>query len=125
MLVLIIEDNDKNLRLVRDVLEYGGLETVEARTAEEGLVLARERPPDVILLDIQLPGIDGYAALEELRADGRTRAIPVAAVTAFAMDSDRQRLTDAGFDAHFAKPIDVGRLADDVRALSLGTYQPS
>lgn len=125
MLVLIIEDNEKNLRLVRDVLEYGGFETMEARTAEEGLVLARERPPDVILLDIQLPGIDGYAALEQLRGDGRTRGIPVAAVTAFAMDSDRQRLADAGFDAHFPKPIDVGRLADDVRALSLGTYQPS
>jgi two-component system cell cycle response regulator DivK len=123
VLVLIIEDNDKNLRLVRDVLEYGGLETMEARTAEEGLVLARERPPDVILLDIQLPGMDGYAALRELRADGRTHAIPVAAVTAFAMDSDRQRLADAGFDAHFAKPIDVAHLADDVRALSLGPSQ--
>ena len=125
MLVLIIEDNDKNLRLVRDVLQYGGLETVEARTAEEGLVLARERPPDVILLDIQLPGMDGYAALAALRRDGRTRAIPVAAVTAFAMDSDRQRLLDAGFDAHFAKPIDVSGLADDVRALSEGTHQVS
>lgn len=125
MHVLIIEDNEKNLRLVRDVLEYGDIDTTEARTAEEGLLLARERPPDVILLDIQLPGMDGYEALSQLRNDARTRAIPVAAVTAFAMDSDRRRLLDAGFDAHFAKPIDVGRLADDVRALCQGTYQVS
>lgn len=125
MRVLIIEDNEKNLRLVRDVLEYGGLDTLEAMTAEDGLALARTCQPDVILLDIQLPGMDGFAALAELRKHELTRAIPVAAVTAFAMDADRQRLLDAGFDAHFPKPIDVAHLADDVRNLALGSHAVS
>jgi two-component system, cell cycle response regulator DivK len=125
VVVLVIEDNERNLRLVRDVLTYAGLESVGVRTAEEGLVLARELQPEVILLDIQLPGMDGFAALAELRKDARTRSIPVAAVTAFAMANDRERVSEAGFDAHLAKPIDVSRLPEQVRDLASGGHPVS
>jgi len=122
-LVLIIEDNEKNLRLAQDLLEYGGFRTLSARTAMEGIALAQEHLPDAVLMDIQLPDIDGVAALAHLRADDRTRAIPVAAVTAFAMSSDRRRLLEAGFDGYFSKPIDIDRLIDDVRGLCEGANE--
>jgi len=81
-LILIVEDNDKNLKLVRDVLQFKGYQTIEAGTGEEGVRLSKSRIPDLILMDIQLPGMDGITALGELRADPTTRAIPVMAVTA-------------------------------------------
>jgi two-component system cell cycle response regulator DivK len=122
-LVLIIEDNEKNLRLAQDLLEYGGFRTLSARTATHGIALAHEHLPDAILMDIQLPDIDGVAALAQLRADEHTRRIPVAAVTAFAMSSDRRRLLEAGFDSYFSKPIDIDRLIDDVRRLCEGANE--
>jgi len=106
-LILIIEDNEKNRKLVRDVLQFKGYRTVEAETAEAGLVLARESRPVLILMDIQLPGMNGIDALLELRADAATRDIPVMAVTASAMTQDRQKILAAGFDAYQSKPIDV------------------
>lgn len=106
-LVLIVEDNDKNLKLVRDILELRGFRTLAATTAEDGLVLAAENVPDLVLLDIQLPGMDGVAALERLKGDARTAHIPVVALTAFAMQEDRQRFLSAGFDGYLPKPIDV------------------
>ena len=106
-LILIIEDNEKNRKLVRDVLQFKGYRTVEAETAEAGLVLARESRPALILMDIQLPGMNGIDALLELRADATTRDIPVMAVTASAMTQDRQKILAAGFDAYQSKPIDV------------------
>ena len=106
-LILIIEDNDKNLKLVRDVLQFNGYETAEAMTAEDGLVLARSRHPALILLDIQLPGMDGFAALRQLRADPITTSTPVIAVTASAMEQDRQKILEAGFDGYMTKPINV------------------
>jgi two-component system, cell cycle response regulator DivK len=106
-LILIVEDNDKNLKLVRDVLQAKGYQTVEATCAEDGLVLARERHPDLVLMDIQLPGMNGIDALGVLRADASTQAIPVAAVTASVMQQDRRHITEAGFDAYIAKPINL------------------
>jgi two-component system cell cycle response regulator DivK len=106
-LILIVEDNEKNRKLVRDVLQFKGYRTLDAETAEIGLALARESQPALILMDIQLPGMSGIDALGHLRADVATRHIPVIAVTASAMTHDRQKILAAGFDAYQSKPIDV------------------
>ena len=116
-LILIIEDNDKNLKLVRDVLQVKGYATVEAGNAEDGIVLARERKPDLILMDIQLPGMSGIDAIGVLRADPVTAAIPVAAVTASVMPQDRNKITEAGFDAYVGKPINLKEFLDTVRTM--------
>ena len=105
--VLVVEDNPRNLKLVRDLLEHLGYRTLEATTAEDGLALAREHRPDLVLMDVQLPGVDGVEALVRLRADPATSGIPVVAVTAFAMKDDRARFVAAGFDGYLEKPIDV------------------
>ena len=115
--ILIVEDNEQNLELVRDLLQYHGYETVEARNVAEGLALAAERRPDLILMDIGLPDADGVSALDRLRADARTASIVVVAVTAFAMTDDRRRLLGAGFDGYLEKPIDVRAFPGQVRAL--------
>jgi len=114
-LVLIIEDNDKNRKLARDVLQAKGYATVDTDTAEEGIRIARERMPALILMDLQLPGIDGIEALRRLRSDDKTRAIPVIAVTASVMTEDHQRIVAAGFDGLQTKPI---RVRDFVQAVS-------
>jgi CheY-like chemotaxis protein len=114
-LVLVIEDNDKNLKLVRDLLQLKGYQVLEAQTAEEGLALAAERTPALVLMDIQLPDLDGISALERLRAEPGTAAIPVVALTAFAMKDDRERFLAAGFDGYLPKPIDIRALPDQVR----------
>jgi two-component system cell cycle response regulator DivK len=116
-LILIIEDNDKNLKLVRDVLQFNGYRTAEAITAEDGLVLARSQHPALVLLDIQLPGMDGFAALRELRADPITKGTPVMAVTASAMERDRQKILEAGFDGYMTKPIQVNKFAEEIRTM--------
>ena len=116
-LILIVEDNDKNLKLVRDVLQVKGYATIEAMNAEDGLVLARERKPDLILMDIQLPGMNGIEALGVLRADPATAAIPVVAVTASVMAHDRNKITEAGFDAYVGKPINLKEFLDTVRRM--------
>ena len=106
-LVLIVEDNEKNLKLTRDLLQVKGFRTIEATDAAAGIALAVEHQPRVVLMDIQLPDMDGLEALAALRADGRTADIPVIAVTAFAMTGDRERFLEAGFDDYVTKPIDV------------------
>jgi CheY-like chemotaxis protein len=105
--VLIVEDNARNLKLMKDVLEYCGYEVAEARTGEEGVSLANSNPPDLILMDLQLPGIDGTEALAQLRQHPTTVTIAVVAVTAFAMKDDRDRALLAGFDGYIEKPINV------------------
>ena len=105
--ILIIEDNDKNLKLVRDILRVKGYETIEATTGEDGLALAASRMPDLVLMDIQLPGISGIEALIALRADTATAHIPVIAVTASVMQQDRKLIMEAGFDAYLGKPLDL------------------
>ena len=114
-LVLIVEDNEKNLKLVRDVLQVKGYETVDAGTAEEGLVLARDRKPDLVLMDIQLPGMNGIDALKALRADPATSAIPVVAITASVMQTDRAQIVGAGFDGFIEKPVNLKNLLDTVQ----------
>jgi len=114
-LILIVEDNEKNLKLVRDVLQFKGYRTLEAETAEDGLALAQSHRPNVILMDIQLPGIDGVEALRRLRAEPGTASIPVIALTAFAMKDDRERFLDAGFDGYIDKPINVKEFPEQVR----------
>ena len=112
--VLVVEDNDKNLKLVRDLLQLHGYETLEAMTAGDGVALAVEHHPDLVLMDIQLPDMDGREALKRLRADARTASIPVVAVTAFAMSNDRETFLAAGFDGYLPKPIDVRDFPDQI-----------
>ena len=114
-LILIVEDNERNRKLVRDVLAFHGYRLAEAETGEDGVRLARELHPDLVLMDIQLPGIDGIAALGQLRSDPATRAIPVIAVTASAMTQDRQKIMAAGFDGYQSKPIRVREFLEAVR----------
>ena len=120
-LVLIVEDNPRNLKLVRDVLDHAGHRTLAATSGEEGVRLAREHVPDLVLMDLQLPGMDGFAALGALRSEGATAAIPVIAVTALAMEQDRRRCRDAGFDGYLEKPIGVRALREQVTAGLAGT----
>lgn len=105
--ILVVEDDSKSRKLVRDLLTFRGYEIVEAETGEEGVRLAEERRPSLVLMDIRLPGIDGIEALGRLRADVATRGIPVMAMTASVMTKDRQKVLDAGFDAFQSKPINV------------------
>jgi two-component system, cell cycle response regulator DivK len=114
--ILVVEDNDLNMKLFRDVLHATGYETVEATNGEHAVELARTRGVALVLMDVQLPGIDGVEALAKLRGDCRTASIPVLALTAQAMFGDEQRFLDAGFDGYLAKPVDVAELLDLVRA---------
>jgi two-component system cell cycle response regulator DivK len=116
-LILIVEDNEKNRRLVRDVLQFKGYETIETETGEEGVELARSRQPALVLMDIQLPGMDGITALKLLRQDPATRGIRVMAVTASAMTQDRQTILAAGFDGYQSKPINVKGFLEAVQEL--------
>ena len=116
-LILIVEDNPKNLKLVRDTLQVKGYQTLEAETGEEGVRLAHERQPALILMDIQLPGITGVEALQRLRADPATQHTPVVAVTASVMPQDRTRIMAAGFNGFQGKPISVRELLATVRAI--------
>jgi len=116
-LILIVEDNPKNLKLVRDTLQVKGYQTIEAETGEEGVRLAHERHPALILMDIQLPGINGVEALHRLRADPGTSRTPVIAVTASVMTQDRKRIMDAGFDGFQGKPLSMRELLATVREI--------
>ena len=116
-LILIVEDNEKNRKLERDILQFHGYRTVEAENGEDGVRLALETPPALILMDIQLPRMSGIDALRILRADPRTRSVPVIAVTASAMSQDRQKIMAAGFDGYHAKPIDVTQFVAAVRQM--------
>jgi two-component system cell cycle response regulator DivK len=115
--VLVVEDNALNLKLVRDVLGYAGYRVLEAGDAERGIEIARAEAPDLILMDIQLPGIDGVEALGRLRGDAATAGIPVVALTALAMKEDRERFLGAGFDGYLEKPLSVPELPGQVAAL--------
>jgi two-component system cell cycle response regulator DivK len=115
--ILIVEDNPRNLKLARDILNHVGYRTIEAESAEDGLALARSERPRLILMDVQLPGMDGVEALGRLRADPVTAGIPVAALTAFAMKEDRERFLAAGFDAYLEKPLDVREFPRQIAAL--------
>ena len=114
-LILIVEDNERSRKLLRDVLQASGYETIESETAEGGIELARESLPALILMDIQLPGIDGVEARSRLKADPITEHIPVFAVTASAMLHDRSRIDKAAFDGYYSKPLKVKEFLTGVR----------
>ena len=116
-LILIVEDNEKNRKLVRDVLQHTGYKTLEAETGEDGVRLAQESHPALVLMDIQLPGMNGIEALGRLRADAKTKKIPVIAVTASAMTHDRAKIMSAGFDGYQSKPINVKEFLVAVREM--------
>ena len=113
--ILVVEDNEKNMKLFRDVLVATGYRTLEATTGSEAVDLASEHTPDLVLMDIQLPDLDGVQALRRLREDQRTAGIPVLALTAQAMRGDRERFLAAGFDGYLSKPVDVRELIGTVR----------
>jgi two-component system cell cycle response regulator DivK len=113
--VLVVEDNEKNMKLFRDVLQASGYRLLEATNAERALELAAEHEPNLVLMDIQLPGVDGVEALGRLRANERTASIPVVALTAQAMHGDRERFLDAGFDGYISKPVNVVEFVKTVK----------
>ena len=116
MNVLVIEDNEQNLYLTRFLLEARGHRVSEARTGLEGVAAARKQVPDIILLDIQLPGMDGYAVARILRADPALDAVPIVAVTSYAMNGDRARALASGCDGYIEKPINPDSFAAQVEA---------
>jgi two-component system cell cycle response regulator DivK len=123
--ILVVEDNERNLKLVRDVLQFAGYEVISARSGEQGVSLARQRVPDLVLMDLQLPAMDGAEALRILRDDPRTRRIPVVAVTALAMKDDRERALDEGFDGYLEKPINVRAFPELVRGFLTRKEHPA
>jgi two-component system cell cycle response regulator DivK len=113
--ILVVEDNDKSMKLFRDVLLAKGYRTLEATTGVAAIALAAEHSPDLVLMDIQLPDIDGVEALGRLRADGRTASVPVLALTAQAMEGDRERFLAAGFDGYLSKPVNIAEFVATVK----------
>jgi two-component system cell cycle response regulator DivK len=113
--VLVVEDNERNMKLFRDVLRASGFRTLEATTGERAVELVLEHRPDLVLMDIQLPDIDGVEALGRLRADDRFASVPVLALTAQAMDGDRERFLAAGFDGYLSKPVDIADFVATVK----------
>ena len=118
--ILIVEDNEKNMKLARDVLQSRGYATLEAVTGEEGVRLAIDRKPDLVLMDIQLPGINGMEALRQVRADPGCAKIPVVAFTASVTPTDRSQISAAGFDAFISKPINLKEFLETVKRLLEG-----
>jgi two-component system cell cycle response regulator DivK len=112
--ILVVEDNPLNLKLIRDVLEFQGYDVITAQSGEEGVRVACTSPPDLVLMDLQLPGIDGHEALQRIHADPRCGAVPVVAVTAFAMKDDVARAEASGFAGFIAKPISVRALPEQL-----------
>ena len=112
--ILVVEDNETNMRLFRDVLEARGYLVLEAALGVSAIAIADDELPDLVLMDIQLPDLDGVEALGRLRADERTAAIPVIALTAQAMRGDRERFLALGFDDYLSKPVDIVDLAETV-----------
>lgn len=120
--ILVVEDNPLNLKLIRDVLEFRGFDVLTARTGEEGVAVASSITPDLVLMDLQLPGIDGHEALQRIHSDPRCRDVPVVAVTAFAMKDDIDRAKAAGFAGYIAKPISVRALPEQLARFLPGDH---
>jgi two-component system, cell cycle response regulator DivK len=115
LLVLIVDDNEQNAKLVRDVLEAAGMRTMSAATAGDGLALAREHRPDLVLMDLRLPDLDGVEAARRLRADGATADIPIVALSATRVEDARDWLSEECFSGYIEKPVDVRELPAEVR----------
>ncbi len=113
--ILIVEDNEKNMKLVRDLLQHLGHRTFEAVTGSEGVRLALAESPELILMDIQLPDIDGIEVLRRIRTEPRLDAVPVLAVSASVMPDQQRKVAASGFDAFIAKPINIGQFREVVQ----------
>ncbi len=113
--ILIVEDNEKNRLLIKDVLKYFGYEVIEAEDGAAGAALAKEHKPDLILMDIQMPVMDGMTAAKIIKSDPETKGIRMIALTSFAMKGDKERFLEAGFDDYIAKPIDTRKLPEIVK----------
>jgi two-component system cell cycle response regulator DivK len=113
--VLVVEDTEDNRRIIRDLLTSAGYETIEAVTGEEGVAMAAEHRPDLILMDVQLPVLDGYEATRRIKANPALRHIPVIAVTSYALSGDEEKTRAAGCDAYVAKPFSPRLLLAKVR----------
>ena len=124
MTILIIDDNDTNRKLCRVILEQSGFRTREAANGREGLQAVRAELPALILLDVQMPVMDGLETLKRLKADPGTRGIPVVALTSYAMKGDRERLLTEGFSDYVSKPIDIDHFLEVVRRLALTRTRP-
>ena len=116
-LILIVEDNEKNRKLIRDLLQVKGYQTIESETAEEGLRLAEEKSPALILMDIQLSGMDGITAMKQLKATPSTKRIPIIAITASAMTHNRETMLAQGFDGYQTKPLNLNEFLSDIERL--------
>jgi two-component system cell cycle response regulator DivK len=112
--VLLVEDNEDNLVVYRTILEHVGYVVIEARDGEEGISRAHEEQPDIILMDISIPKLDGWQATERLKGDGHTREIPIIALTAHALEEDRAKAMRAGCDGYLAKPVEPRRVVQEV-----------
>jgi two-component system, cell cycle response regulator DivK len=121
--VLVVEDNERNMKLFRDVLQASGFRTLEATTGESAVELVFEQRPDLVLMDIQLPDIDGVEALERVRADDRFASVPVLALTAQAMEGDRERFLASGFDGYLSKPVNIAEFVATVKHYCGGDSQ--
>jgi two-component system cell cycle response regulator DivK len=116
--ILLVEDNIDNLELVRFLLERSGYRVLEAHDGQMGLDIARHELPDLILMDLSLPGIDGWTAARELKLDPKTASIPLLALTAHTLPGDRNKALESGFDGYISKPIDLHNFVEDIaRAL--------
>lgn len=120
MKILIVEDNEKNRTLLKDLLHYHGYDTIEAKDGAEGISMAREHLPDLILLDIQMPVMDGLTALKILKQSDETRNIKVIALTSFAMKGDKEILLAAGVDHYISKPLDTRELPKLIKQMLAG-----
>lgn len=115
--ILVADDNDASRELLREVLEMSGYDVVEAADGQDAVRRARECPPDLVLVDIQMPRLDGYGVLRELRADPHLAGLHVIALTAFAMHGDRERALDSGFDGYITKPVEIAALRQEIKKL--------
>jgi two-component system, cell cycle response regulator DivK len=120
--ILVVEDNPLNLKLMRDVLEFRGFDVITAQSGEEGVAAATTTRPDLVIMDLQLPGIGGHEALERIRSDPRCDGVPVVAVTAFAMKQDVEQAEAAGFDGFISKPISVRALPQQLAQFLPGSH---
>jgi CheY-like chemotaxis protein len=115
--ILIIEDNAMNMELTTDLLKVSGYVVTQAETAEQGIKMAQSQKPDLIIMDIGLPVMDGLSAVEILKKDEKTKDIPILALTSYAMKGDREKILGAGCEGYLAKPIDTRKFADEVKAI--------
>jgi two-component system cell cycle response regulator DivK len=116
--ILIIDDNEKNRKLARVLLLHNGYETIEAEDGKQGIEQAKKHLPDLILMDIQMPVMDGLEATKKLRADEQTKNIPIIAITSYAMKGDREKIVEKGFDAYIPKPIDIDGFIEQIKEFS-------